>query len=255
MIDMRKISIVSAIIVLCILSSVSAFSQSFIDTDRAERFLTLGVRAGVTNSNVSPNYGEIFSDVSMVAGDWGTGFNIGIVADLNIRKYFSIQPGFFFSNQSYDTDITSVSMATDLISAVHRHARYYYFQIPVLASFKFNLVRHIQLVGEIGPYISFGLGGNCKVYEMTNIGSSTGAALESDKYKHSYFGDGTMKSVQMKKFDFGWKMGIGLKFAKRYSIMAHYMAGTENIARPNREYESKSKAYNKEWVFSVGFDF
>ncbi|MDE6716167.1 MAG: PorT family protein [Muribaculaceae bacterium] len=233
----------------------AAQSRELFDTEHAKKTLTIGVRASLTSSNVSPNYNEIFSDVWSTAGDWGYGFNAGVVANLNIRNYFAIQPGIFFSNKCYDTKISTVSLVTDYASNVERHSRFYYLQIPIMASFKMNLIKNVELLMEAGPYLGIGLGGNIKVSQISYSTVIMGNNINIDQYKLPYFGKGTMKNIQMKKGDWGVKMGVGFRFAHRYSIAAYYLAGCENIAHNNRGYESYAKARNKEWNVSLGFDF
>lgn len=233
----------------------AAQSRMLFDTEPSQKLLNIGVRASLTSSNVSPNYNEIFSDVWSTTGDWEYGFNVGVVANLNIKNYFAIQPGIFFSNKCYDTKISTASMVTNYGSNVERHSRFYYLQIPVMASFKMNIIKGVELLMEAGPYFALGLGGNINVKQISYSTIILGNTQNIEEYKLPYFGKGTMKNIQMKKGDWGVKMGVGFRFAHKYALAAYYLAGCENIAHQNRGYESKATARNKEWNLSIGYDF
>ncbi|MCH5215512.1 MAG: PorT family protein [Muribaculaceae bacterium] len=246
----------SALTVLLTLSEkAQAQFNTLFDTGMSSKLLTLGVRASLTSSNVSPNYSDMFTDVYNASGNWGYGFNVGFVVDLNIKKYFSLQPGIFFSNKSYGTDITTLSDETSYFSYVKKHSRLYYLQIPVLASFKMNLIKGIQLQLEAGPYFALGLGGNTRVNQTTVSVAPVGSFVSWDIYKYPYFGNSDMKNVQMKTKDWGLKIGAGFKIVHKYSIAIYYMAGIENIARNDSGFENVAKARNKEWTLSLGYDF
>ena len=86
---MKRIAL--AILSLCTLFSASA--QEFFDTGEPEEVFELGARLGINTSNsvTKKDFAPVYNHCS-----WGTGFDAGIVANLNILNYISVQPGFFF---------------------------------------------------------------------------------------------------------------------------------------------------------------
>ena len=86
-------------IAACLAASVPASAQSFFDTSTPSQLINFGARIGVNSSNrtVSDDFYNLWNKNS-----WGTGFDLGVVADINIRQYLSVQPGIFFQSRSGD---------------------------------------------------------------------------------------------------------------------------------------------------------
>ena len=190
-----------------------------------------------------------------VDSEWKYGFDLGVVINLNLSRFLAIQPGFYFQNRGFDSSMSAGNSEGD-ISIIERHSRFYYFTLPVLASFRFQLGSGFELVAEAGPYFSWGLGGNTKCKDLTTRINENGAMIvSSDKYKYDFFGDGTLRDVQMQTFDWGLKFGAGFRFMRRYSIMIHYNAGCANIATKRDLYMHEPSAKNKSWGISLGYDF
>ena len=93
-----------------------------------------------------------------------------------------------------------------------------YLEIPVLA------------------YFAYGVGGKIKETD------------DGDEDKWDCFGD---KGADWKRFDCGLQIGAGLTIAKNYYIGAAYEFGFSNIAKNSGD----GKLKNKNWMFSVGYNF
>ena len=78
-------------------ATLSASAQDFFSTDDPETLFNLGVRVGINTSNrtLSNSIGNIWN-----INSWGTGFDAGVVADINFKNYISVQPGFFYESRS-----------------------------------------------------------------------------------------------------------------------------------------------------------
>ena len=83
---------------LCALSVASLNAADFFSTEKCDDFITFGARVGVNTTNRTIS-GSAFP-AAFHNETWGTGFSVGVVADLNIRDYLSIQPGVFFDTRS-----------------------------------------------------------------------------------------------------------------------------------------------------------
>ena len=232
-----------------------AFAEEMIDGSKPHKLITGGLRVGINRSCTSINYDKIFHDVKNLDNDWKTGFDIGLVINLNISKFLSFQPGLYFQNRSSDSSVSAGNNNGDM-SIINRHSRFYYFTFPILASMKFQLGNGFELMAELGPYFSWGLGGNTVSTGMsTIIGENGTMGVNTSKEKYDFFGDGTIKNVQMKTFDWGFKIGTGFRFMHRYLIMFHYNAGCSNIANKNESYMKDPSAKNQSWTLSLGYDF
>lgn len=241
---------------LLISSVMTAHSADFMDTTSPKRIITAGVRLGITNSTQGMNLEQTYANIKQANIDWGTGFELGAVVNLNIRNYFTLQPGFFFQNKSYDVTLIESNFNAGELTNSFEHSRFYYFQIPILASFRFNLSNDIQWTADFGPYFGFGLGGNTKVETYSTKVSDTGvSSIEYYDYKHDFFGDSDGKNILMKNFDWGFKMGSSLIFKKHYSFGVYYNAGCKNVANDHPGFVKSPTAKNKQWTFTLGYDF
>lgn len=236
---MRK-KIFTLVATLFMASSVVS-AEDFFDTSVPDKVFTIGVRAGVNMSNISNNLETaIPSQIKWAKTSWKTGFSGGIVADLKIRNFIAIQPGFFLQlrhNECYILD-------ADRIKNMEAYTTSTYLQIPLLVSLRHNLSEIVQWQVDLGPYFSFGVGGNVKtdIYE----------AGKTDLYnKEDLFGDDGM----IESFDWGFKMGTGLLIDDHYYIGAHYEAGCRNPLRPMDGSIKHIIGHHKVWNFTLGYNF
>ena len=214
--------------VILLTVSLSSYATNFFDTSKPETPFGLGVRLGLNASNQTRSDHNLTSNLD----GWGTGFNAGAIFDLNIRNYISIQPGFFFESRSnnytyiYNADINSNHKIE------YGHTRHFSFKIPIVASFRLNPADNVSLHLDLGTYFSYGF-----------AGSDNGTVIDKYTYEDGYFDN-------RNNFDFGFKMGMGLKFMKHYYAGIHYEAGVLDVW--------KDKALcgrHKAWTFTIGYDF
>ena len=229
----------------CMISS-SASASDFFDTGRPERFITIGARIGVNTSNMTSGGKDIFNVWDK--NSWGTGFDLGVVTDLHIRNFISIQPGIFFQSRSGDFTYTSSFMvpvqgengSTSLEEqqmVQYGHNRNYNLVIPIVASAHFNMGSKVKWNVDFGPYVNFRMGnsGRPSVYEIRY--NNMAPVLHDSE-------------AQSKTVDFGFKMGTGFTFFRHYYVGVHYMAGSLDV------WKTKGMGgRNKAWTFTAGYDF
>lgn len=216
-------------------SEISA--QEFFSVDTPTRLFTIGVRAGFNASNRTASK-KVFN--AWNCDSWGTGFDAGVVVDLHVRDYISIQPGFFFETRSgnfaYSTNFYNAEMQLDNMSQMG-HYRNSNFNVPVVASLHFNLSDNIRWNVEFGPNFHFCLGSSDadKVHVMRSpIDDLEPQTLTAEK----------------NTFDFGLKIGTGLTFNRHWSLNAHYVAGLSKVWK-----NEGMDGHRKSWVFTAGYDF
>lgn len=215
----------------------SASAEDFIDFGEYDgNFLSLGARIGFNTSNMADDSdGKIYC-----ADSWGTGFDAGVVADLHIRDWFSIQPGFFFQSRShnytyiYDPRIFNNVAGPDVLSQ-YGHTRHTMFKVPVLFSLRMHPASSLLWTVDLGPVFNFGIGGHTWYHDAENTGTP--------EYKSSYYGD------DYNRFMMGLKMGTGLQVLEHYYIGVHYEAGL----RSARKFGMGGR--DKCWSFTIGYDF
>jgi len=214
----------------------------FLDTSDAEQPFQLGIRVGINSSNQTNGSDLLTSNVD----SWGIGFEAGAVFDINIRDFFTLQPGIFFSirNNKYCHSIISYDHEMAMLSTISNEGktRHTTFTIPVLASFRFNLSDELRWQVDAGPYFEFGLGG----YDKGNFLQMSNPQAGNNRY--SMFNNAYYDI--RRKFDWGLKVGTGLRFKEHYYAGVHYEAGFCRV------YKSKEAGgHNKGWMFTLGYDF
>lgn len=232
---MKKL-IITLMLTVMMLGSSTLKAQDFFDTNDAPTFFTLGGRLGFNTSNKTFP-GDHFNLWNK--NSWGTGLNIGVVANLNFKEYLSLQPGIFFESRSGD-----FSYLTDYLDYAGKeqthyemgHLRGYYFTVPVMGVVKFNLADNIKWMVEFGPYVQVavkqtGLNDVIVLYRLPQVN-------QYDQYTANY-----------SNLDVGLKMGTGLRFYQHYYVGVHYLAGLCNA------WKTPAGGKNKSWAFSVGYDF
>ena len=249
----RRIFVLSSIALIACGMAVKA--DDFMDKGASRSFIEFGVRLGINSSTQKINHKDIYSDTQRAFTEWKTGFEVGAVIDLNIRDYFALQPGFFFQNKSYDYTVLSANFGNGTMEQMLGHTRFYYFQIPVRASLRFNLSHDFRWHIDFGPYFAFGLGGDNEMEVFKAYINEGNGMIERKNYKEKFFGDGDGNIVGMKTFDWGAKLGTAFTFKRHYSLGIHYNWGFKNIANSNIKHLKKASAYNREWVVSLGYNF
>lgn len=225
---MKTITRFAAAAVLLLSGMIPAGAQELIDFSAPDRLISYGVRVGFNVSN------QTSPDKALNLDSWGTGFMAGAVVDLNFRDFFALQPGFFFECRSHDYSyITGVSGASE--QSEYGHTRGYWFTVPLLAQFRINPAYRLRVSFDAGPMFAFGIGGSDKgtfQYEELRL-----------SYDNGYFNS-------RRKFNFGFKFGVGARYADHYYLGVHYEAGTGDV------YKNDIPGGNhKAWTFTLGYDF
>lgn len=218
------------------LSFLSASAVDFFSTEPSPKFFTLGARMGINTSNHTfPNGNFNIKNIN----SWGTGFSAGVVANLNFREYFTLQPGIFYESRSgrytYASSYITNTNHTD-ISYQIGHSLFYDLSIPVMAVFNFNIAENVKWKVEAGPYLQI----NLKKPDNDKIIVLYREPLGNDykqKYALSHF------------YDFGLKFGSGISVNRHYYFGIHYLCGLREV------WGYPAGGRNKAWTFTLGYDF
>lgn len=229
--------------------SFGSHAQLTVDTSLPDQVFGIGIRMGGSVSNTSSNQAQEVNSVKTYVGDWKGGFTAGAVVDINLREFFAIQPGFYYSSSSHGyvstgTNADNFAYVINSTSTAHR------FRVPILASFRFNLGNDVKLIAEAGPYFDWGFGGN----QEYNYNVFDGTDPSKDLHKRSYFGNVS------RRYDCGLEFGVGASYG-RYSLHVHYLAGARNVVLPNSCVDpgatsaecNRLSGHNKMWQFTIGY--
>lgn len=207
-------------------------AQEWVDTSEAEKMITLGARLGFNTSNSTRSGKNALTNLDA----WGTGFDAGVVVNLNLMNCLTVQPGFFFESRSHNYSYVQSSGSELIPYNVHEygHTRNTTFKVPVMGVFYLNPMEGLRWSFEFGPTFTFGLGGSDKgTFEI---------GPDSKKFSDGYYDN-------RNKFDFSLKMGTGVQVLDHYYLGIHYEAGC------NKVWKHGLSGRNKAWTFTIGYDF
>lgn len=186
-------------------------SSSFFSVQRAERPITIGLRAGVNFSGLS----ESVKNGSLDGEEFPkgrTGFNVGVSVDFPILESFYVQSGLYFTTKGASY---TESDYKDYVTPM-------YLELPVYASYRLNFSQKTQLQINVGPYFAMGVAGKYK-WEETEDG-------ETYKNSEPIFGKHGDIDYPIKRGDVGLGVGAGVTFGKVY-VGFIYSFGFVNVLR------------------------
>lgn len=180
--------------------------------------ITWNAKAGVGISSVISN------------ADWGTSKihfvgKLGAGMEYALSSNFSLMPSAEFAYKGAKFSNESLAYETNIYV--------FYFQIPVLAAYRFHLNNHLNLVGKVGPYFAFGLAGwfNNKYEDGYDI----------EEYKEDVFN-------YAERFEVGVDFGVDLEF-KRWVVGAEYEIGITPLI------SGAGHARNSAFYVTAGYKF
>ena len=116
--------------------------------------LLLGVcTVSAQNITLSPETGISVVRRIPYEKDWSPAAKVGISADFNLTKHFSIESGLFYTFRHYQIDDGGIYSNDDAtwIETVSRTR--HFLQLPILAKFHWQLNKDTKLFFGVGPYV------------------------------------------------------------------------------------------------------
>ena len=212
-------------------------AQDFISREAPQSLFNIGLRLGLNASNRTVD-GKAFPEWNR--DSWGTGFDAGVVVDINVRDFLSVQPGFFYESRSGNYAYASTQLidgATETVFSQMGHYRSYNFEVPVMVAFHFNLSPDIRWNVDFGPDFRFRL--------HNSDSDRIRVVAQPDPMTPPETVDAALKS-----FDFGLRFGTGLTLKRHYVVEVHYVAGLSDAWKT-----PGMGGCNKVWQFAVGYNF
>lgn len=210
--------------------------ELLINVRREERIVTPFVQIGVNASRPKGDDGPDASSTQM-------GFTVGAGVSFAISHHWSITPSVNLSQRTARWENEDYVYVDTKIEPL-------YLDIPILAELKLWGKNNFKSIISVGPYISFGVGGQ---YTATN-NYQDGALVEQKTYKGDLFGD----NAPLKRFDAGIQFGIGWQ-VKHVYFGFNVQYGLTNI--DNKDFTSDTIIIPSEHIhnfkadFSIGYRF
>ena len=184
--------------------------------------VTLSPEAGISMLR-RPPYGE----------DWRPSAKVGISADFNLTKHFSIESGLFYTFRHYKIDDGGIYSNEDArwVETVSRTR--HFLQLPVLAKFHWQVNKDTKVFFGVGPYIGVclktKLDGNQRLIEGT-FPNTMQQYYDGFVYGEDEWGNSNLFLYDKdNKFDWGVAANIGVEVRNWYTKLQYDLSlGKEN---------------------------
>lgn len=256
---MKRIILV-ALALLALTTSIradNAYNSSvipFLNSSRAERFINVGVHAGVGNSFVSQNYESTIENITDMNLGSGWAFMGGLTCELALRDYLWLGTEFNLLINNYTADfIVNAENSTGVYNIFLKN-HYYYLNIPVYASFKLNIANTVRWNIDAGLYYSYGLAGKQRQTIYNAVVNELGQLISSSyTLKTNYFNDNRSFINSAYRGDIGLHLATGLTFSRHISVGVRCQIGFKNIA--NTVGINHPNLHNISFLGTLGYNF
>lgn len=161
-------------------------------------------------------------------------YNVGVMGDLVITNFLSLQPEFLYTMKGgqYDSELGSVVNE-------HFQCRLGYLQMPVVLTAKLDLNKGYLFAGA-GPYLSKLIFNSYNLKQDFVDVASGSLRVGTDLY-----------SDQVKPWDAGIKTKIGIEYKKGFYLTAFYDIGTADIQPQFTVRRNKTIGVQTGFIFSL----
>lgn len=142
------------------------------------------------------------------------GVNVGVMAEKPILNSLSAKAGIFYTMKGTIGN-NDGGFGGDLKTTFSPS----YLEIPVLASYRYQVNDWIRAQFDFGPYFAFGLHGKDKKEYSGN-----GSYVKPSETEIEVFD-------QLKRFDFGFRFGPEVVFSDRLAVALQYEISAINISK------------------------
>ncbi len=211
---------------------------------------------------IAPEIGVNFANLkTRVNGIDGTdqaraGLKIGGVVDIGITRYFSFQPGIFYSVKGSKSDyIASQTNEAGIITTneVSNEYRINYLEIPLNLQFKFGRMASGYFFAGGGPYIAFALSGKVTTDNITTVDRPNGVITTTDRSTESSLRIGDNANTDdIRNGDVGLNLNAGYQFTQGLFLRGNAGIGFMNIM-PGGDMNNYMR--NNSFALSVGYMF
>lgn len=165
--------------------------------------------------------------------DTKVGVNFGVMAEKPILGSLSAKAGVFYTMKGAvgkNDGGFGGSLKTTFSPS--------YLEIPVLASYRYQINDAIRFQFDLGPYFAFGLHGKDKKHYSGNGSYTSPSDTEINLF-----------TEQLKRFDFGLRLGPEVVFNNRLAISLGYEVSLINISNMG------GKVGNSNFMINLSFPF
>lgn len=204
----------------------------------------VSLRGGVNLANITiSDNGNVDDNKTL------TSFQAGLVGDIPLASFLSIQPGILFTGKGSKTQSGNTTDATYFRATTNP----YYIEIPVNLVLKAPLSADTKFFAGAGPYLGIGVAGKNKVegkYVGVAFSSENNIEFSNDDPTTTNYEEGAGYGI-MRRFDYGLNGTAGFE-GRHTTLSLNYGLG---LAKLQSGTNSSANDNNKHRVFSVTLGF
>lgn len=220
--------------VLALTAMTPSFGQStdFIDLNRPDKFIEVGLHVGEGVSTILQNYSKQVPGVAefnLTPGNMNT-FGTSVVIPL--RNFFALGTGLDFAIYNHNWSMTLLDASSSTLNTLYTRNHYYALEVPVSLNTRFNLGANARWTNELGMYMSFAIGhGSSKTNAYASSTNSLGQSQVTEtRYERRYFKDDEPIINGVTTTDYGLHVATGLELYRHFSLKAVFHVGFRNLA-------------------------
>lgn len=192
--------------------------------------MKIGLQAGYNHSKFTKTK---FSP-DPIGGSYQTsylsGFNIGVVTEIEIAKDLYLQPGILIQGKGTNLSFTSSFDTSSRFIELH------YLELPVSLKFKTNPGKNIRAITGLGLYGSKSIRG----VEKGSGASYSGPYTIYNKVEFSNRNETQKLPTIIKPFDFGYSLFLGVEI-KKFQLFTTFCQSFKGITPSEKIYEGNFK--------------
>ncbi len=251
---MRKLFATLAIGVLTLTGSLSA-QKPFFSTELPEHAIEAEVHAVVGSTGITQNYLSQLPGMVKADAHPGAGFGVGGRVSFVLRDYLALRTGVDLVWGGNRCTMTLLDNETQEVDNIYLSNRYTYARVPVVMSFRFNVVPHTRWFVDGGFYFATGLGGKQKADIYSTTVNAIGQLITKHRHESwKYFSSDGGLIHSTHTFDFGLHFGTGFVFREHYSIGVMMSYGLKDAAH-DLGYLNGVSVHNIDWLCRLGYQF
>lgn len=178
---------------------------------------------GFSQVRIAPKVGLNIANYSMSEGDPKSivSFHAGVVGDYSFGNLY-LQSGLLFSQKGYKVSESILVGNVDVKTTVNT------LELPVNLGYAYDL-GGAKLFGYAGPYFGYAINGKSK-------GTVSGLGDSNSESEDLVFGSG---DGEMRRFELGWNLGVGVEFNK-FQVSAQFGRSFTNLVN---SYDVKNQVF------------
>lgn len=191
--------------------------------------LNVGVHLGMNISSVN-------GDKTMDDYKSKIGFHLGVAADYKLIESLFLESGLYVTTKG-------AKYKKDGIKNIYSLT---YLQLPVLATYKYELGNDLKLHGKVGPYFALGVAAK-------NKWEDSDSPEEAETIKGFGKSSDDKEKTGLKRGDIGLMLGIGASKG-HYYLGLNYELGLTNLCI-EEDWGKDAKAKNRNFTITLGYNF